>query len=198
MTVPVITSIVEGEGEEEAFPKLIYNIATNSGFAVRPIVRRPFRVQRDALKNRPDALEDYAVKAFREGGPEARLIVLLDAEDDCPAELGPRLLQRLPVHIPLERVSVSIANREYEAWFIAGLESIASYVSIDADITVPRDLEDIRGAKEWLSRRMPSGSPYKPTLHQAELSSAVDISLARQRSQSFNRLCREVGRLLAP
>ena len=197
MTLPVITSIVEGEGEEEAFPKLIYNIATTSGLAVRPIVRPPFRVQRDALKNRPDALEDYAVKAFREGGPEARLIVLLDADDDCPAELGPQLLQRLSVRIPLERVSVSIANREYEAWFIAGLESIASYVSIDADTTVPQDLEDIRGAKEWLSQHMPSGSPYKPTLHQAELSSAVDISLARQRSQSFDRFCREVERLLA-
>ena len=196
MTPPVFASIVEGQGEEEAPPKLIYNVAAAIGGEVRPIVRPPFRVQRDALKNRPGALEEYAAKAFREGGPTARLIILLDAEDDPPEALTQYLLQRVPSHLPLERVSVSIANREYEAWFIASLETIAGIAGISGSVSVPQNVEGIRGAKEWLSRHMPDGSPYKPTLHQAELTSAIDINRARQRSQSFNRFCREVERLL--
>ena len=197
MTPPVLTSIVEGQGEEEAFPKLIYRVAAAIQAEVHPIIRPPFRVRRDALKNRQGALEEYAVKAFLEGGPTARLIILLDAEDDPFEELGQQLLQRVPSHIPRDRVSVSIANREYESWFIASLESIAPLAGINETTPVPQNIENIRGAKEWLSRRMARGEPYKPTLHQADFSSAVDIDLARQRSPSFDRFCREVERLLS-
>jgi hypothetical protein len=196
MTPPLVASIVEGHGEEEALPKLLYNIVLAVQPALYPIVLPPHRVPRDSLLNVSGALEDYAVKAVTGAGPTARLLVLIDADDDDPTELEARLLQRVPQHIPATRVSVCVAVREYESWFIASLETIAPLAGIANNTRVPESIEAIRGAKEWLSMRMPRGQTYKPTLHQAEFSSALDIGLARLRSQSFDRLCAEVQRLL--
>lgn len=197
MTPPFIASIVEGHGEEEALPKLLYNIALAIQPAVYPIVLPPHRVPRDSLLNVPGALEDYAIKALADAGPTGKLLVLIDADDDDPRELETRLLQCVPQHIPTAWVSVCVAVREYESWFIASLETIAPLAGVTSNTQIPESIEQIRGAKEWLRRRMPSGNSYKPTLHQAEFSSAIDIDLVRQRSRSFDRLCGEVTRLLA-
>ena len=195
MTPPFIASIVEGHGEEEAFPKLLYNIILTVKPAFYPIVLPPHRVPRDSLLNVPGTLEDYAVKAMADAGPTGRLLVLIDSDDDDPRGLASRLLQRLPPNIPNARSAVCLAVREYESWFIASLESIAPLAGIDRSVRPPHNVEQIRGAKEWLTRRMPPGNAYRPTLHQAEFSSAVDVDLARRRSQSFDLLCDEVGRL---
>ncbi len=195
MTPPFIASIVEGHGEEEAFPKLLYNIILTVKPAAYPIVLPPRRVPRDSLLNVPGTLEDYAVKAMADAGPTGRLLVLIDSDDDDPIELESRLSRRLPQNISGARSSVCLAVREYESWFIASLESISPLAGIDSSVQAPDGIEQIRGAKEWLSRRMPSGDAYRPTLHQAEFSSAVDVDLARCRSQSFDRLCNEVSRL---
>ena len=197
MTPPFIASIVEGHGEEEAFPKLLYNIVLTVKPAAYPIVLPPHRVPRDSLLNVPGTLEDYAVKAIADAGPTGRLLVLIDSDDGDPGELESRLLQRLPQSIPGARRAVCLAVREYESWFIASLESIAPLAGIDGSVRVPNGIEQIRGAKEWLSQRMPSGDAYRPTLHQAEFSSAINVDLARQRSHSFSYLCDEVVRMLS-
>jgi hypothetical protein len=51
-------------------------------------------------------------------------LVLLDADDDCPAELGPKIQDRARQVVPHRSVSVVLANREYEAWFLAAAGSL--------------------------------------------------------------------------
>ena len=157
MTTPFIASIIEGKGEVEALPKLIYNVVMALTPDSYPIVLRPHRVPRDRLLTVPGLLEYHCERAFAEAGPNARLIIMLDADDDCPAELGPCLRQRIGSRFSGELFSVSIANREYENWFIASLETIAGEIGVIQDTQVPDNIEGIRGAKEWISRHMPSG-----------------------------------------
>jgi hypothetical protein len=126
----------------------------------------------------------------------AKLIVLLDADDRCPAELGPELLNRIHARFPLNSASVNVADREYESWFIASSESIAAHVGSSADFEVPANIEEIRDAKGWIRRNVLNRG-YKETVDQASFSSCIDVPLARQRSQSFDRFCREVERLLS-
>ena len=197
MTPPFIASIVEGHGEAEAFPKLLYNIVLAIKPDAYPIVLPPYRVPRDSLLNVPGTLENYVAKAFADAGPTARLIILVDSDDDDPEDLAAKLAQRVPPHVDATVFSVCVAVREYESWFIASLESIAPLAGMTNDTQVPENVEQIRGAKEWLRQRMPSGDSYKPTLHQAEFSSAIDVELARQRSRSFDLLCHEMQRLLS-
>ena len=114
----------------------------------------------------------------------------------CPALLGPALLERLVLRFPGTLVSVSVADWEYESWFIASAESIAEHVGVAVGTEVPDNIEEIQNQKGWLERNI-LNRRYRETADQASFSSVIDVPLARQRSQSFNRFCLELERLLA-
>jgi hypothetical protein len=91
-------------------------------------------------------------------------------------------------------LGVVIAQKEFESWLIAGVQSLAGKKlshgrsGVNAG-TVPPDgnLEQFpRDAKRWLAAHMAQG--YKPTSDQAELSRNVDLSVIRERNmRSFRR-----------
>ena len=197
MTPPVLAPIVEGDGEVKALRPLIYRIIESSGGAVYPKIMPPYRAHWGSLVNRPEELERCAEIALLKGGPAARLLVLLDADDECPAELGPQLRQRLAARFPDNPVSVNIADREYESWFIASAAAIANRIGAVSPPTPPDNIAAIRDAKGWVRRHL-AGGAYRETRHQPSFSTMIDVPLARRRSPSFNRFCRELERLLAP
>ena len=192
---PVFASVVEGEGEEAALRPLIHRIIASNNGLVYPKIMPPYRAHWGSLVNTPGELERYAEIVLHEGGPTARLLVLLDADGECPAELGPDLLQRLITRFPQNLISVSVADWEYESWLIASAESIADHVRASGDFDVPQNIEEIHDAKGWLERHI-MGGRYKEARHQAAFTSVINVPLARSRSQSFDRFCREVERLL--
>ena len=54
--------------------------------------------------------------------------------------------------------------------------------------------ESIRGAKEWLSRRMQVS--YRPVADQPALTARFDMALARRRAPSFDKMWRAVRALV--
>ncbi len=196
MKFPVFAPIVEGHGEETAIRILINTILAAINSEIYPVIVAPYRVPWGRLVNVDGELERYVEMAICDGGPDTRLIVVLDADDRCPAELGPMLLARLNARFPNNPASVNVANREYESWFVASAESIARHVGSAQSFEIPSPIETIRDAKGWIGRNVLHRS-YKETADQASFSSRIDVSLARGRSHSFNRLCLEVHRLLA-
>ena len=190
-----IAPIVEGYGEEDAIRPLITNIIVSSEGTIYPRIVSPYRLPWGSIVNRPDELERAARIVLREGGPNSRLLVLLDADECCPALLGPELHHRLASRFPDVPVSVSVADWEYESWFVASAESIANHVGGSLEFEVPDNIEAIQDAKGWLERNILNGR-YRETRDQASFSSAIDVPRARQRSHSFNRFCLELERLL--
>ena len=154
---------------------------------------RPIRVRRQRFV-KPDEVERYVNLAAIRGDTDARILVLLDADNDCPADLGPSVLQRARAARSDRRIEVVLANREYESWFIAAVDSLGGTRGISAGAEVPQDPESIRGAKAWLRSRMTG--PYSPTADQATFTSRFDMALARRRSSSFDKMWRAVGALL--
>jgi len=130
------------------------------------------------------------LNAGREGG----ILVVLDSDEDCPARLGPELLERVRAARRDLPSAVVLAKREFESWFLASAESLRGCHRLPEDLELPREPEEIRGAKEWLSRHIPDGA-YASTVDQAALVHALDLTLAR-RSPSFNKCYRDVTRLL--
>jgi Domain of unknown function (DUF4276) len=189
-----IASIVEGDGEVLALPKLLHRLADQHA-VIGLRTPNPIRVPRGRLTAAGGIERAVSAAAERVGG-RGGVLVLLDADDDCPAELGPEMLGRARAARPNVSVSVVLANREFEAWFIAAAESLAGQLGFPDDLTAPADAERIRGAKEWLSQHRASGRTYKPTVDQAPLTSAFDLVTAQAKSQSFDKLCREVKSLL--
>ena len=183
----MIALIVEGYGDVEAVPVLVRRVAAHVAPAVAVDVLRPHRRSRLKLV-RSGELERYGRIALA-GSPEAHLLVLVDADTDCPAELGPQFLERV-ASLQTRRVGVVLAKHEFENWFLASAESLGGRRGLRSPLDPPVDPEAIRGAKEWIQANRTDGRAYRPTVDQAALTEGIDIDLARRRSASFDKFCR--------
>jgi hypothetical protein len=195
MTDHHIALIVEGDGETTAMPVLLRRIAGEGLGRWDVAIASPHRRPRGNLVA-PGGIERYTdLVAVREPGATAVLVVL-DADDDCPADTGPELSARARQARPDLRVSVVLANREFEAWFIAAAPSLRGKRGLRPDLERPADPEQRRDCKGWLTAHRSDGGVYKPTADQAALAAAFDLQMARKHSSSFDKLWRDVERLL--
>lgn len=181
-----VACIVEGHGECAALPVLLRRLAADRGQKVE--VRPPIRLPRGKLVQ-PAELGRAVQLAAKLVGSGGRVLILLDADDDCPAHLGPRLLAIGQQERADLRISVVVANREFEAWFLAAAESLAGRRGLVAEVEAPVDPETVRDAKGWLGGRM--GRRYSPSVDQAALAAVFDVEMARGRSASFDKFLRE-------
>ena len=90
-----------------------------------------------------------------------------------------------------------MARREYEAWFLAAIESLRGQRRIHPEAAYSQDPEHVGGAKRAVSLFMPSGTPYSETADQPALSALFDLGMAYRRASSFRKLVKELCRLLA-
>ncbi|HEX8441067.1 DUF4276 family protein [Archangium sp.] len=183
--------IVEGHGEVLAVPILLRRILQELAPTLNPSILHPHRVPRGQLV-KEEGLRPAIELMARKVGDEGRILVLLDADNDLPCVLGPRLLAQAKTYRPDRDISVVIARREYEAWFLASVESLRGHRRLPETLAPPPTPEDIRDAKGWLDERMSDG--YSETLDQPALTSLFNLTTAR-RADSFDKLFREVGRL---
>lgn len=194
MTGATIACVVEGHGEKTGLPKVLYRIADR--FSVWDLrVPMPHRVPRGSLIATGGIERVVGAEANRVGDAGG-VLVLLDADDDCPAELGPSLLARAQSARPDKHIAVVLPNREFEAWFLAAAASLGGLCGLPEELTPPNDPEGIRDAKGWLTRQRADGLQYSPTVDQAALGSAFDMEQARKAAPSFDKFCREVEILL--
>ena len=185
-----VMATVEGEGEEKALPVLLRRLGeweTPEAFIQIP---KPIRVRRDRFLNKEDEFRRHLLLAASKSGSDGWILVLLDADDDCPAGLGAQILARAKQCIPHRAVSVVLANREYEAWFIAAARSLNGYRGFDFDGEDVADPEAPRDAKGWIKARM-AGGRYDPVIDQPAFSARFDLQQAYDRSCSFRKLCSE-------
>jgi hypothetical protein len=181
--VKYIAPIVEGHGEINALPALLYRMAaaTNEVLVVNP----PIRVKAAKFINDNEDfrrhIELAAAKAIQKDG---LVLILLDCEDDCAATVGASILNRAKGVRPDARYLVVLATKEYESWFIAGVASLRGVRGLPLDLSPPPDAETIRNAKGWLRQRMDVA--YDEITHQLEFSRKVDLDQACG-NQSFRR-----------
>jgi Domain of unknown function (DUF4276) len=187
--------VVEGKGEVQAVPILVRRICALEAPTLVLQVPPGIAVDRGRLIQ-DGGIEKYMQLAAGKTGGQGAVLILLDADDDCPAQLGPALLRRATAARADVNVAVVLAKREYEAWFIAAVESLAGQRGLPANLQSPADVEAIRGAKEWLRNQMPRGRTYSPTADQTALTALFDLERARNRSASFAKCYREIVRLL--
>jgi len=187
-----VACIVEGQGDRISIPIILRRIAEREGVLDLRIVG-PFRIQRYAIV-RPGELERAVERAARSLGGQGGILLVLDADDDLPCELGPALARRAAAARADLRTAVVIANREKEAWYVAAVDSLRGQRGIPPDAAPPPDAEAIRGAKGWLGQSM--GRAYSEVTDQPALSALFDLDLARERAPSFEKLWREARRLL--
>lgn len=190
-----LSAIVEGDGDKEAFPVLVRRIAAEVAPEVSLLVDPILRVPSSRLLQ-DGQLERHVELCARKMGAEGSIIILLDCDwkNGCPKYDAPPLLARARRARPDRDVSVILAYKEYESWFLAAFDSIRPSLKIADEIADPSDVDVIRGAKEWLSTRMPKGAAYAPVRDQARLTAVMNLEAAR-RTDSFDKCYREIARI---
>jgi hypothetical protein len=191
-----VAAIVGGHGEAESLPILFRRIAGTLGqnltVHVKPVLRVP-----ESRLSKAGELEKHVEFAARSIGRHGGIFILMDCDgpDGCPKDDAPAWLKRARDARPDMQISLVLANKEYEAWFIAAAESLHGRRGLAADLTADPDPERIRGAKEWLSDRMPRNRPYSATIDQPALTAMFDMQAARH-ADSFDKCYREIVQLL--
>lgn len=185
-----VSCIVEGDGEVAALPILLRRLTAWRTPEQYCDVQLPIRVRRDRFLNRDEEFRRHLLLAAGKCGANGWILVLLDADDDCPATRGTEILERARAYVPHRKVSVVLANREYEAWFIAAAESLHGHRGFVLDTGNASDPEKLRNAKGWVNARMTSNS-YGETTDQPAFTAQMDLQQVFDRSRSFRKLCSE-------
>jgi Domain of unknown function (DUF4276) len=192
-----IAPVVEGHGEVTALPVLLGRIARELGVYEHELkICPPNRISRSKLATPAgivNAVEQGALRVPGDGG----VLVLFDADDDCPIDLVNTLLASACDARKDKHVGLVVAKREFEAWYLASAESLAGKCGLPDDFSYPGDPEAKRDAKGVLSKAMmqASGHTYRETVDQQKLAKAFDMAMARERSPSFDKLWRQVESL---
>lgn len=186
--------MVEGHSEVESIPVLLRRIFGREGIEGWGVCK-PFRVHRYQVV-RPREME-RAMRQMLWSRPEARAaLIVMDSDDDCPAWLGPALLDRCRA-VSRVPAGVALAKTEFEAWLLGAAESLRGFCGIREDAISPQKPEGLRQAKERLDRIM-KGHRYVSVDDQPYLAARMDLALARERCPSFDKFYREVCNLTAP
>lgn len=188
-----ICCIVEGEGDVGALPTIVRRIVAEVDPSLRVDALPSLRLSRSKMV-KPRELSRMVELAARQLGGRGAILIAFDADDDCPAALGPQTLATAQSVRSDMQIGLVIAHKEIEAWFLAAAESLRGVRGLDEALTAPGDPEGIRDAKGWLRARQQERR-YSPTVDQLPLARAFHLTQARS-APSFDKCYREVTRLL--
>ena len=193
-----IVPVVEGDGDAAALPGLLVRILQEkyNRYDVLVAQGRTKVVNANSRQKLEKKLDKFLGHAQNKPKCGA-ILILVDADTDCPVAFAKRLSQRCNEIGTKYPVQVVCARRSYESWFLASLNTIKGLHGISKTAALVRNPEDVPNPKQWLGDQMPAGQAYKETTHQASLSGAIDLDLAHQNSRSFRRLCHALEQLLS-
>lgn len=211
MSPGALICIVEGEGECTAVPTLVNRMLRHLR-RERKLAVDPRRVicphNGDCIVAPHDPGRKLGIEYFVERAVNEKprgILVVVDAEERCmqreaaglPA-LGEELRKRAqPVagSIPL---GVVVANRMFEAWFLADFHSLRARGHVPRTASFPqwREPESIGGCKGHMRDIL--GKKYSETRHQPELAQHLSLPVKpamQGRARSLLKLFREVKKL---
>jgi hypothetical protein len=200
----VIAPIVEGYGDVEAVPVLIRRVWQELLGGAYAHVLKPIRQPRSKLLPNRGASTEPNIEAFdRAVGLATRelcavetaaprlILILLDADRDCPATLAPTIRAATGDAAGQIALACVLAVVEFETWLVGGAQSLGSYLNCGE--APPPDPERSGVGKGWIQHRIRRTS-YRETVDQPRLTAAFDLAQARKRCPSFDKLCRVLER----
>jgi len=186
--------IVEGHGEIPAVPILIRNIlAAQDIHDIQLLPAWRYGEYPSVAKK----FDNIFLAAIKENAPILWVMDFDTKDHDCPVKEAQTLLARANVLRPGWPIKIAFLVKEYETLFLIDETATRKvFPDIPTKIPFPENPENIRGAKEWLSKARPSpGSAYKETVHQAKITAHLNLALLRARSTDFAHLERAVVEL---
>lgn len=191
--MPSIACIVEGEGEVQSVPVVIRRIGYELEIPLYVDVCQPIRVSKSSLV-KVGGLEKWVEVGARLAGPHGGVVVLVDADGDCPKMLAGLLRDRAEAARRDLRIAVIVAVREFEAWFVAAAQSLSGKNGLVNSLSPPSHPEDLGDAKGWIKQHTFSHR-YRETIDQPRLAGSFSLSQALA-CRSFRKFHKEIVGML--
>ena len=188
-----LVPIVEGKGDVEAVPLLLRRLASEYGSPVPVEIDTALRMKRSQIVKR-DPIQRMVQLAKRRGGDG--IMIIFDSDDDCPIKLAPEITKwadQVTIGTPCVTV---MANREFEAWFLASIETLRGKRGIRIDAKSHPYPESPRNAKRALKDRMRRGRGYSETTDQAAFAATFSMIAAYSKCRSFRKFVKAFGDLM--
>lgn len=180
-----ILPIVEGDGDLKAVPLLLRNLLTFHGLHETQILS-PHK--RGELPKVAAGFDNYFHMALKENAA-ILLVIDFDCEYcDCPFHEAEKLYQRAQDIRSDWPFKIAFLVKEFESLFLAEAQAATSVLALPPGTEFPDTPETIRDAKGWLSKALPKGSTYKPTVHQAKITAHLNFEKLRETSSDFRHL----------
>lgn len=173
-TSPHIGLVVEGPGDRNALPVLLRKHLHGEG-EYRDVLGKPVATNGRDKALKVNGIEGFALAAALRPGCVGVLVVL-DGEGDCVADLGPSLLERVGNAVG-KPVRIALADCDFESWLFASAETL------DLELVFSEDIVGQGAIKEALK----PAKYVKPTW-QPRLTHRMEIGRAAQRSDSLRRM----------
>jgi hypothetical protein len=200
MTMPLrVQVIVEGHGEDRAvrllLERLWYELLGGDQIDVVRPLRQPqgTLLQEAGLKAAVDAAQ-IKLESRPSDGLHKLVLILIDSEGKCPAELAPQLLRWANEARADADIACVLPNPMYETWFAAAASSLAGVNGLPADLTPPEDPEGHKLGKSWVKKQL--RRKYSEPVDQPRFTAIMDLALCCKNSPSFEKLYRELKRRL--
>ncbi|MFO0588418.1 MAG: DUF4276 family protein [Polyangiaceae bacterium] len=190
---PLLVPVVEGQAEVEAVPVLLRRLLHAAGVFDIDVGVPHFRHRSEMVRSEEHLRRIVTVASFEPGC--RGILVLLDADDDCPKHLREKLEPWAAGAARGVPCRVVAPNREFEAWFLASMESLRTHRGISAEAVSEEKPEMRRNAKKAVERWM-TGRSYKERTDQPALTAHLDLARAHRMSRSFRHLCKALGELV--
>jgi hypothetical protein len=214
---------VEGMGDRAAVPKLagrlLHEMQGQDAVFIDPDA---FRVGSlgHLVKDNCKEWHRFVGAAFRTRKDVAAILLVLDGDiERVPATWRPyvgrhgttdfcarRVAAMLAAEARFVRageafsLAVVFAMQEFEAWLVAGIETLRGTALAEMRGTIPDrvrvptvEIESKRDAKGLLRDQVPQ---YQETLDQGLLAGKIDLSVVRTRCRSFRRLDSAIGQIV--
>lgn len=198
----IIQPIVEGHGEVGAIPVLLRRLLAEAG--VYDIgVGKPIRRKRSELVQQASVQRSVRLALLQPdcGG----ILIVFDSDDDCPRDLAPQIEEWARSEAGAVPCGIVMANREYEAWFLASLQALRGVRGVVMDAADHANPEVPRNAKGELRRSMIPGRGYSESVDQAALTEKLDFAAAHRGCRSFRKMVKafgdvvsDMGKVVAP
>jgi Domain of unknown function (DUF4276) len=150
-----VAPIVEGHGDASAIGLLLRRAWREVVGGEFIDVLHPIRKPKSKLIQPAELIKavDLACLNLSNNPSEDRsfILVLFDADEDCPSTLASVLRQELAAERSHLDVAIVIANVEFETWFVAAAESLRPHFDLTASV-VSDDPEGARQGKATVKR----------------------------------------------
>lgn len=179
---PHVGLVVEGAGDRSALPVVLRAHLQMRG-EYRDVLGKPVPIHGRSNALKTGGVEGYVATAgYRPGC--VGVLVVLDADEDCAALLGPSLLARASATVGVP-VRVSLAEHDFEDWLFASAE------------TLKLDLQFEKGTRGMTAIRSAVPGKYVKPTWQPRLAARMDLPVATGRSSSLARALARFDELVA-